>query len=298
MKRISSFLTRCRFLLLLLLTFVLLDWGLGTFFDGYTLKSGNFWLNDYEITRRDHPEEVWDRVFFGNSAVISAYREELSESGYVNFGVDYGNMTGLLKILQSDEVKIGSELVVGLNWAAMFDNMETNPNYFWNRGVLEPYSYFQRDRLYAALTGVLKSRVTGVPWADGGFATQTKVYYHSSLSDVQLLEKAAVYEERYWSTGLEGCADNLAALGEIAALCETRGIRLRVVQMPWNPVLEKPAVINELDAAIAQVCTESGVELLDLSGAFDAECFHDLGHLNYEYGAYVFMEEIEAWLND
>lgn len=297
MKQILNVVKRCRFLLLLVVVFVAMDWGLGQYFDDYTLKSGNFWLNDYEITRRDHPEAVWDKVFYGNSAVISAYREDLSESGYVNFGVDYGSMTNLLAILNSNQVEIGSELVVGLNWAAMFDNMETNPNYFWNRKPFEPYSYFQRDRLQEALTGTLKSKVNGLPWAYGNFKEQTKSYYYASLSDAELHEKVKVYEQRYWATGLDGCQKNLDALDKVMALCAEKGIRLRVVMMPWNPVIEKPVIITELDQSVADLCQKHQIESLDLSSGFDAECFYDLGHLNYEYGAYVFMEAIEPWLN-
>jgi hypothetical protein len=297
MKHVFSLLKRSRFLILLLIAFIGMDWGLGLFFDSYTLKSGNFWLNDYEITRRDHPEAVWEKVFFGNSAVISAYREDLSDSGYVNFGVDYGSASNLLQILNSNKVKIGSELVLGLNWAAMFDNMETNPNYFWNRKLMEPYSYFQRDRMSEAVTGTIKSKVNGIPWAYGNFKEQTKSYYYASLSDAELQEKVKIYEERYWSTNLDGCRQNLNALDKVIKLCAKKGIRLRVVMMPWNPVIEKPAVISELDRSISDLCQKNQVELLDLSGAFDAECFYDLGHLNYEYGAYVFMEAIEPWLN-
>lgn len=296
MKKVFPFLKRCRFLLFLLIAFVLMDFLIGFVFDRYTLNSGNFFLNDYEITRRDHPEEVWDKVFYGNSAVIASYREGLSDSGYINFGVDYGSMTSLETILESDEVTIGSDLVIGLNWAAMFDNMETNPNYFWNRSLLEPYSYYQRDRLYTVVTGKLKSIVTGEPWADGSYLDQTKSIYYASLSDQELADKVTEYEERYWSTGIEGCSDNLASLQKVIELCAEKDIRLRVVLMPWNPSIEKPEVISALDEAIKTTCKDGNIELLDLSNTFDTDCFYDLGHMNYEYGSHRFMEVIDPWL--
>ncbi len=296
MKKVLSFLKRCRFLLFLLIALLLLDVSLSVVFDRYTMTSGNFSLNDYEITRRDHPEEIWDKVFYGNSAVISAYREDLSDSGYINFGVDYGSLISLQTILGTDEVSIGSNLVVGLNWAAMFDNMETNPNYFWNRSFLEPYSYFQRDRLYAAFTGKLKSMATGDPWAEGSYREQTKSYYYAALSDEELADKVAEYEKRYWSTGVEGCGDNLASLQRVIEQCQEKGIHLRVVLMPWNPTIEKPEVILELNDAIKSICADSGIEVLDLSDTFEADCFYDLGHMNYEYGSHRFMEVIDPWL--
>jgi hypothetical protein len=97
--KILSWVRRCRFIIALLVAFIIADSTLGIFFDSYIIKSGNFWLNDYEITRRAYPEKLWDKVFFGNSAVISSYREDLSSSGYINFGVDYGSMKDMLNIL-------------------------------------------------------------------------------------------------------------------------------------------------------------------------------------------------------
>ena len=297
MKKVLSFLGRCRFLIILLVFFIGADILLGTFFGSYIVESGNFWLDDYEITRRDNPEAVWDKVFYGNSTVIAAYRDELSDSAYINFGVDYGSATGLLAILESGEVEIGSELVIGLNWASMCDAMETNPTYFWNRGTLEPYSYFQRDRLYKALTGALWSRISGNPWADGSYVAQTKSYYYSCLSEAELAEKVAVYEERYWAAGIEGYSQNLEALQRVITLCGDKGIGVRVVMMPWNPSVEKPELISELDRAIIDICSRNGIEYLDLSDTFDFECFYDLGHLNYEYGSHMFTEVIDEWIN-
>lgn len=297
MKKISAFFVRCLFLVALVAFFALADAALEAYFEGYFTHSGNFWLDDYEITQRDNPDEVWDKVFFGNSTVIAAYREDLSSSGYINFGVDYGSATSLLKILESGEVKIGSELVIGLNWASMYDDMETNPTYFWNRGALEPYSYFQRDRLYTLVTGVATSLITGEAWTYGQYLGQTKIYYYSCLSEQQLAEKLAVYQERYWVSDIEGYSENLTALERVLELCDQRGIETRVVIMPWNPTVAKPEVVKKLDEAIKEVCLQGEAEYLDLSDAFDAECFYDLGHLNYEYGSHVFTEEIDLWLN-
>ena len=45
-----------------------------------------------------------------------------------------------------------------------------------------------------------------------------------------------------------------------------------------------------------EVLAPYGVEALDLSNTFDESCFYDVGHLNYEYGAYRFMEVMDPWL--
>ena len=69
MKKIAVFLKKNAFLLLLLLFFVIGEMVL-THFD--PLKNCDvFWRNDFELTQLRHPEEVWDKVFFGNSVVIS-----------------------------------------------------------------------------------------------------------------------------------------------------------------------------------------------------------------------------------
>lgn len=284
------------FLICLVFFFLAGNLILAAIFTPYVLESGNFRLNDYELTRRDHPEQVWDKVFFGNSAVISGYREELSESGYINFGLDYGSMTDLEAILTSDEVEISQELVIGLNWAALIDSMETNPAYFWQRPALEPYCYYQRDRLHQALEGKLKSLVTQEPWADGRYKQQTKSHYFAALTEAELLTKISHYESRYWSGGMEGCQENLAALERVAKLCGERNIRLRVMLMPWNPVSPKPDLVVQLEQEVKNICAAHGLDLLDVTDSFDLECFHDLGHMNYEYGSYVFMEEVDPWL--
>ena len=124
---------------------------------GWIQESGYFWLDDYELTRRDHPEEVWDRVIYGSSELTSGYREELSASGYVNMGMDYATMADLAEILESGTISVGSELVLALNWGALCDIMDTNPTYEWHRKWYEPYVYFQRDRVAGFINDTLKA---------------------------------------------------------------------------------------------------------------------------------------------
>ena len=68
------FLKKNSWIFALFVVFLALDLAIGAVFQPYIIHSGRFVCNDYELTRRDHPEKGWDKVFFGNSVVISAYR--------------------------------------------------------------------------------------------------------------------------------------------------------------------------------------------------------------------------------
>ncbi len=133
-----------------LLAFCLLCFGL----DAYWTRTGTiensdlFTHNDFEKTILAHGgQRVYDRVFYGNSVVISAYMEEESASGYANFGIDYGVMTDLLGMLRRGDITVTEDLVLGLNYFVFLDTMDTNPTYPWHRGWGEPYLYSPRDRL-------------------------------------------------------------------------------------------------------------------------------------------------------
>lgn len=288
-----KYLKKLRFLIFLLAAFVLFD-GLLAHFCPPMLLDGRYYLNDYEVTRRDHPEKVWDKVFFGNSSVIAAYREDLDDSGYINLGLDYGVVRDLWEMVDRGIIKVGSEIVLGLNYLTLYDDFETNPTYPFNRGLLEPYSYFQRDKLYILAESSLKS-VIGMS-VERPFEGQEKSYYYGSLSNAEIEEKLDHYRETYWSLPLSDFSENLTALEKLAAYCSERGVRLRAVWMPWNPTVEAPELVGRVREAADAVLQRYDAEILDLSDRFDAACFYDLGHLNYEYGAYRFMEVIEPWL--
>ena len=284
---------RCRFLVLLLAFFLLFDWA-AAFLGSRYIAAGYVWMDDYEITRRDHPEKVWDRVFFGNSAVISSYREDLSRSGYINLGLDYGAVTDLWEMLHEGYIDIGSELVLGLSYLTLYDDLETNPSYIWHRGALEPYAYFQRDDLYQMCKDAAKAFLgRGTPPPHAGMG---KAVYHGSLSGQELAEKLETYDERFFHLPAEAFSKNLEALDKVGDWCEKHGVRLRVLWMPWNPSTEQPEMSLGLRDTVAGWCDGNGVTFLDLSDRFDATCFHDVGHLSYEYGAYHFTEEVDKWL--
>ena len=112
-------------------------------------KSDLFRKNDFEKIKLTHPEEIYEKVFYGNSVVISGFIEEESKSGYMNMGMDYGTIEDLSKILEKNMISIGTDLAVGVNYLVFLDTLDTNPTYPWHRKIYEPYLYFQRDRLHA-----------------------------------------------------------------------------------------------------------------------------------------------------
>ena len=76
-------------------------------YNNFIKDSDYFIKNDFEITQNHHPEKIWDKVFFGNSVVISSYIEEQSQSGYINLGLDYGVVTDLWKMIEMRHINIG-----------------------------------------------------------------------------------------------------------------------------------------------------------------------------------------------
>jgi len=294
MKHVLSALRRGRFLILLLGFFFTLDGIASRFLGPYLVASGRFILNNYEIVRRAHPEEVWDRVFFGNSIVISAYREDESESGYVNLGVDYGVVTDLWDMIRSGLIQVGSELVIGTNDLTLYDHFETNPGYPWHQKPWEPFFYFQRDRLKKLFTETVSQVFTDFTPEYGKYATQERSYYYGSLSQAQLDKKVAT--SPYMALPLEDFDENFQALEKLASYCKKNQIRLRLLWMPVNPDIVIPASTLAVKARTEAVCQALSVGFEDWSSALEASCFYDVGHLNYEYGAHVFTKEVDPWL--
>ena len=287
-----KFFRKTYFPFLLLIVFFTLDTVIGAAFQPYIIHSGRFWYNDYEVTRRDHPEQVWDKVFFGNSMVISAYREDVSESGYINLGLDYGVVRDLWEMVQKGTIELGGDLVIGLSYLTLYDNFETNPTYIWHKDPWVPYSYFMRDRLRSWLESTLKSPFTSQSAA--AYLTQTKSYYYGAVSQAALEEKvaASIYEH----LPISDFQENLDALAKLADYCAKHGVRLRCVWMPLNPNIAPSDEANAVRDQAAAVCQEKQVEFYNMEDTLDASCFYDDGHLSYEYGSYRFTEVIDPWL--
>ena len=124
---LTRFLKKGGLIAAVLIVALLADFGLAA--SGWIQNSGYFRLNDFEVTQQDHPEEVWDRVIFGSSELVSAYREDLTQADYVNLGMDYGTLRDLVEMLEGGYINVGSELVLALNWGVLYDDMDTNPTY-------------------------------------------------------------------------------------------------------------------------------------------------------------------------
>ncbi len=277
----------------LVLAFVL-DFALAQSY--WVRDSGYFWLDDFELTQREHPEEVWDKVIYGSSELTSGYREDISESGYVNMGMDYATVTDHDEILEGGHITVGSELVLALNWGALSDIMDTNPTYEWHRKWYEPYFYFQRDRIAGLITDTFNALIRGGEFRTKQWLTQTKAYYYGQMSQAELEERVVKLHDLYLTGGLADFQENLAALNEVFAFCEENGIRVRALWLPENPAVEPEPLDLELRELCREKCEAAGVEFYDMTDALGTECFYDTGHLDYDYGAVVFTEVLDKWL--
>lgn len=285
-----------RFLCALLVAFVLLDCALGFFYGRYLLQSGDFWLNDYELTRRDHPEKVWDKVIFGSSELVAGFRDEESDSDYVNLGMDYGTIRDILTMLKKKTITVGSDLVLAVDSLCFYDGMDTNPVYPWHRQLWQPYAYFMRDRLNTSLMNTVR-RLSGEEVARGLHKTQMKAYYSGCLTQEELAQKVEKFSTMFYSAPFSEYRKNLDALDELADWCAEHGIRLRLLWLPRNQAVETPQRAQEvMDEANAR-CAAHGVETHDLTHALPDDCFYDLGHVNREHGSYMFMEVVDPWLS-
>ncbi|MCH5185820.1 MAG: hypothetical protein J1F64_06815 [Oscillospiraceae bacterium] len=265
-------------------------------YTNFIKDSDYFSKNDFEITQYKHPDRVWDKVFFGNSAVISAYIEEQSDSGYINLGLDCGVMTDLRDMLKKRHVNIGSELVLGLNYLTFYDEFDTNPTYIWHKKIYEPYAYFERDRFYPIITRGFDNLLRGENPMPFTYLPQEKNVYHGALSDSALADSMARYERELYNLPIEKFEKNIAALDDVVRFCSARGIRVRAVWMPHNPKCEVPELTIKVHARAREILDNYGIELLDLEAALPAEYFFDTGHLNYDVGAPKFTEMIDQWL--
>lgn len=294
MKKFVNFMKKGGLIACVLLLAFALDFALAQSY--WVRDSGYFWLDDFELTQREHPEEVWDKVIYGSSELTSGYREDISESGYVNMGMDYATITDLVKILEGGYIDVGSELVLALNWGALSDIMDTNPTYEWHRAWYEPYIYFQRDRIAGLITDTFKALIRAGDFRTRSYLTQTKAYYYGQMSVPELEERVVKLHGLYLSGGIADFQENLAALDTVFDFCEANGIRVRALWLPENPAVGLDSVDVEVREAAREVCEASGVEFYDMTDALGADCFYDTGHMEYTYGAVRFTEVLDEWL--
>lgn len=260
-------------------------------------KSDLFRKNDFEKIKLTHPEEIYEKVFYGNSVVISGFIEEESKSGYMNMGMDYGTIEDLSKILKKNMISIGTDLVVGVNYLVFLDTLDTNPTYPWHRKIYEPYLYFQRDRLHAFIMDGIDNILRGEKFVTVRHTDLNRYVYYGVLSDEELDKKIEGYKKFYWNIGIEHYEKNYKALQKLINYCRERDIELRFVWFPWNDYIAKPENVVAVEKKAKEIMEYNDIEYIDLADAFGREYFHDLGHLNYELGAVEFTKEIDKWLN-
>lgn len=288
------FLKRGGFIACVLVLAVVLDILLAS--SGWVQSSGFFWLDDFEMTRRDHPEEVWDKVIFGSSEIVSGFREDLTATDYVNLGMDYGVIKDLNAMLEGGHIKIGSELVLALNWCTFCDTLDTNPTYEWHRRWYEPYVYFQRDRLGEFVTDEWKALLGSGEWRQRTYLTQTKAFYYGMMTAGELSERMDKLHGLFWANGVTDYEENLAALDELFSYCEKHGIRVRAFWLPENQAVESDPTNDAVKELAREKCEENGVYFEDMTTLLPDDCFYDTGHMNYEHGAVVFTEVLDKWL--
>lgn len=265
-------------------------------YSDYIINSDYFSKNDFEITRHDHPEKVWDKVFFGNSVVISSYIEEQSSSGYINLGLDYGVVSDLKEMIDKKFINIGSELVIGLNYLTLYDEFETNPTYIWHKRFFEPYAYFERDRFYPIITDGFDKLMSLQNPAPMLFGAQSKTVYHGMVADSAMEAKLEEYQQEFFNLHISKFSKNISDLEWVIDYCINNDINVRVVWMPWNPKYEKPQLLNDLKTYTNAALNRLNIEVLDLEDSLEYTDFYDTGHLNYEVGSPKFTKMIDSWL--
>ena len=289
-----SFFRRSAFLWALLLVFVLADPVLQRL--NPVGSCGLIRRNDYEITRQLHPEKVWDKVFFGASGVTAGYDETKSASGYVNLGMDYGVITDLYDMVRKGTIEIGSELVIGTDFLCFYDGLDTISSYPWLRPWYEPYVFFQRLRISGFVTDGVTNLLHGKSFASNDYSGQEKSLYPGVVTPEEMQEKMARYEAEFWHLDSTEFDRNMQALDDLLALCQTRGIRVRALWVPWNTDYEIPQIQYDVMARANAIYDKYGVEVLDLTTEFDPSYLHDLWHVNAESGRAHFMEVVDPWL--
>ncbi|MDR1691898.1 MAG: hypothetical protein LBR72_00930 [Oscillospiraceae bacterium] len=257
-----------------------------------------FYKNDFEKVLLENGSRRFERVFYGNSAVTSAYVREKSGADYADMGLDYGVITDIVSILEKRLIVIEDELVLGLNYNNFIDSLDTNPTYPWHRTPWQPYLYFQRDRFLPVLTDGFSRLLKGEGFLGPRYTDLKRAVYHGVMDDEKLAEKVGKHRELFFWMDTSYCEKNLLALEKLCGLCAERGVRLRAVWMPWNPKVDIPPFVTAVQNAADAVFTENGVEVLDMVGALTPEHFHDIGHLEYTAGAPVFTEMIDRWLRE
>ena len=181
-------------------------------------KFNVFPKNDFEKIIAKYPEDAYDKVFYGNSAVIASFIDSQSKSGYSNIGIDYGTMEDLYAILDKGLIEVGSELVIGLNYFTLMDTLDTNPTYPWHKDIYEPYLYFNRDRINPLIVDGLNNIIKGEKIIGTRYDSLDRYVYRGIMDEKELSERIDVHKKLYWDLDIEHFDDNLKALEKVISL--------------------------------------------------------------------------------
>lgn len=262
--------------------------------------SAYFPKNDFEITKMKHPEKVWDKVFYGSSVVVNSYIEEESRSGYYNLGISYGTVSDIYEMIEKKYITVGSELVIGLNDVTFVDWLDTNPTYPWHKKWYQHYVYFRRDNICPFLKDAFSNVMAKKnPFAEPLYTNPGKLYVYGALSDEELEKSNESMLERFGGCTVDkDCRKNFADLEKLIKICKKKNIRLRAVWMPWNPSVEVYDFAKQVQARANEIFDKNGIEVLDMTNAMAKECFYDIGHMDYGWGASQFTKKIEPFLTE
>jgi len=281
------------FLSALVVMFIILDIILSA---AHPVGSSELFPKDnFEITVAIHETTDFEKLFYGSSPLVSAFRQYDSTSGYAELGMVYAKITYLLTMLERGFITVSDDIVLGLSTALFMDELDTDPRYIWHRRPLEPYLYFHRDRLNTFLTNAMDNILDG-NFTINRHTSLVKWLYFGNLSDEELDEMLQAHSERFWDLDITSFSENFAALGKLAEFCRNNDIRLRAVWMPTNPNVTDPELYVSVYHEVNRILTANGIEINDMTNAFPPEYFYDYGHLNYELGAVEFTKEIDKWL--
>ena len=257
-----------------------------------------FYKNDFEVTELNHPEKVWDKVFYGSSVVAASYLEEHAKSGYYNAGVSYGTVSDVYNLLKKGEMKVGSELVIGLNDISFLDELDTNPTYIWHKKWYQHYLYFQRDKIYPLIETGITNVLNKLPFlAEPAWEKQTKNYCYGQLTDEQLFESEKSMLERFGTKSLEDCEKNFNDLEKLIKFCKKKNIRLRVIWMPWNPKIPLYEFAKITMNHANDIFAQNGIEVYDMTNMVEPQYFYDIGHMSYQEGSPYFTKMVDEFLS-
>lgn len=261
-------------------------------------RYGFFYQNDFSKTQQIHPKGTWTNIFFGSSVVTAGYREDLSHSGFINLGMDYGKITDLESLLKMGYLQGAKTIVIGLDYMTFMDNLPTNPYYQWHREWYIPYVYFYRS----PIRWFFENSATRIKNNENIFKVDPKdlekELYHGRMGAEQLKEKINSYDARFGNERIENFQTNLSSLENVIRYCNSQNIELECLWLPINPAYNMPQYAKDVKVQADEVLRKYNIKNSDWINKYSGEYFYDISHISYEYGAPRFTEEFDKWVKE